>query len=961
MKRATEKEFWESVVRRGLLTQEKLDECREVALLMSQMGEVKSLEEVVLEKKYLTSEQIEEFRRTSEPEPRPPAEEPKRPAKGVETVAGYALESVLGHGRFGSVYRGSDGRRTAALKIVKTPLLRVPEDADRFLAESRRAMEVRHPNLIEVYDCGREEKRLHVASEFVDGMTLRDTVLTTGPLGEKRALQMAADLARALGALHEKKLIHRNLTPGNVLIARDGAVKLADFGLTPSVEVDREINERGVAYGAVGWMSPEQIVGLEDLDGRADLYGLGAVLYFALTGKPLFVGAGERQTIQSQLREIPPSPQSYVPTLGSSTAAIVMKLLDRDRARRFGSAAEALRDIDAVLDPKAALAQAREEGRRKSNLFAAAGVGAALAAFSVFAYLYLREGEPVVPPGPGPIVQQPTPAPTPAPTPTPTPPPPTGVEASAQQLFEEAEKQFGAGRWDEARKLYTELRLAFRETGFVSRRNEEIEQKVDACNAKLNEAADAQRAAAEKAARIAESFKETQKLMDAGQWDQAQSALAAIAGEVKGDPVAFQTMQVLKERCDLEAQAVAAWKKVQSAVQERRWSDVAAAAQEFKSKFENTQTFKSAAVDLEVARTKSAREDLAAAAIRAVREKFQALQFDDAMKEYADLQAQHGDTDAYKAAEAELKTLAEGVNLKRKEEREAQAKKALEEAEKLFAEKKYIEADAAFEKLLEEFKESDAVRAAEKQIAERRDAITKKLEGERDSLARKDYTKIRSMLEKKNYEEGIPLLKGYLEKYGETEFVKGRKKEVDDYLDKGEWALKKLKRLLIDDFESGPSAWEPKGNGDDKTRAEESKIARIGDRSMSVQIPAHKEEAKDGNWPRVQKPISDGFDEDIAGFSFWARAEKSMKVTFQVHQGEDENESVFVVEKQVGTDWTLVKISMGDFKWVWSGRKRASPPRLDPTRVTWVGFGVIGQTKAVEFLVDQLKVEEPPR
>jgi serine/threonine-protein kinase len=944
---ATEHDLLAALVKRGWLTDAQAAECKEMHQMLASMGKKEPLEAVLLEKGYVKKEQIDEVRKALSHKP--------------ELVPGFVEEGVLGHGRFGSVYKATDTAlgRLVAIKIVKPKLLRTPEDADRLLSEARKGAHVRHPGLADMLECGREKEKNHLffVTEYVDGMTLRDTVLTTGPIGEKRAMQMAAEIANALGALHAQKLIHRSLTPGNVIITKDGHAKLTDFGLTPTVEVSKELNDRGHAYGTAGWMAPEQIIGLDDLDGRADLYGLGAVLYFALTGQPLFVGGGEKETIERQLQDVPPDPRTYVPTLSNSACQIVMKLLDRDRNRRYDTTADVLKDVEAILNPQAAMARAKIEGAQKGKLMTFIGAGAGLAAFAAVAFLFFRGG-PAERPIPAPPIAKKDPAP-PSPTPVdpkpnPTPSPVVDEDAAPKALFADADRALTENRYEDAQRLFAQLLKS--DSKFAKERKDEIDQKLDLCKAKL---AEVNTPKPPPGVETAEEFKRIQKLMDAAQWKDALAALGPLSEKIKGDDVAGQTLRAMREKCDLEIQAGQGWEKIQSALKERRWSEISDLARDFKQKFENSQTFAGVATDLEAAKLKAGRESIATAAINEVKEKFKALQFDDAMKAYGALKDEHGETESYKAAEPELKALADGVNTEKKSKMEESAKKALEEANKLYDAKKYSEADAAFEKFLEEFKDTDAAKGAEASIKEKREAMSKKLAGDKEAAARKDYSKVKGLFDKKSYDDAVPALKAFQEKHGDTEFAKSKKKEMDELMDKGEAALKRAKRSLIDDFEEDASSWEAKGVRSDAAKIESVETAKVGSKAMSVKLPSHDENPRDGRWPRAQKHIADELSEDITHFTFWAKAiDKPVKVTFEVHTGERDSECIFAVDKAVGVEWTQVTVAVTELKFVWSARRRANPPKLDPSRITEVGFGMRDPGKGIEFLIDQVRVEE---
>ena len=234
------------------------------------------------------------------------------PASGDSRIgtelAGYRLEALLGRGGMGVVYRAHDLAldRNVALKILSPDLAEDERFRERFLTESRLAAAIDHQNIIPIYDAGEVAGELYIAMRYVDGSDLKK-VLADGALPAERAVAILSQVAGALDAAHERGLVHRDVKPSNVLLDDRGHVYLADFGLS------RRLGEPGAALGAaqslgtIDYVAPEQIRGGE-IDGRADLYSLGCLLYECVTGKPPYARSTDSAVLFAHLEEEPPAP-----------------------------------------------------------------------------------------------------------------------------------------------------------------------------------------------------------------------------------------------------------------------------------------------------------------------------------------------------------------------------------------------------------------------------------------------------------------------------------------------------------------------------------------------------------------------------------------------------------------------------------------------------------------------------
>jgi serine/threonine protein kinase len=266
-----------------------------------------------------------------------------QPDPGIQ-IAGYRIEARLGRGGMGDVYRAvqlSLGRRVA-LKILAPKLAADDVFRRRFLRESRIASSIDHPSIIPIYETGEDGGLLYIAMRYVDGMDLSTLLRRDGRLAPTRALAIMTQVASALDAAHARGLVHRDVKPGNILLAAgpagsDGHCYLCDFGLIKEVDTQQArsaLTATGQFVGTIPYVAPEQIEG-SDVDGRADVYSLGCVLFHCLTGSVPFERMNDIEVVFAHLREPPPPVSGRVPGLPTALDAIVARAMAKSRDDRW--------------------------------------------------------------------------------------------------------------------------------------------------------------------------------------------------------------------------------------------------------------------------------------------------------------------------------------------------------------------------------------------------------------------------------------------------------------------------------------------------------------------------------------------------------------------------------------------------------------------------------------------------
>ena len=259
----------------------------------------------------------------------------------------YRVEARIGSGGMGEVYRGVDTvlDRTVAIKVLLPQFARDANFVDRFRREAQAAARLNQPNLVGIYDSGADGETQFIVMEFIQGRTLDDFMGSGGRFTVPHAVEVAEKICDALAYAHVAGVIHRDIKPANVMVTRKGEVKVMDFGIARIVAGPQTAPQTSAVLGTAAYISPEQAQG-QPVDGRSDIYSLGAVLYEMLTGRPPFTGDSPVAVAYKQVNESPVLPSVANPEVTPLLDAVLMRALAKNPANRHQTADEFRADLE---------------------------------------------------------------------------------------------------------------------------------------------------------------------------------------------------------------------------------------------------------------------------------------------------------------------------------------------------------------------------------------------------------------------------------------------------------------------------------------------------------------------------------------------------------------------------------------------------------------------------------------
>ncbi|MCH7808053.1 MAG: serine/threonine protein kinase [Planctomycetes bacterium] len=342
MSNLSDSEFARVVVERKLCTANEVDLVRAEVQSVGKERTNGSLASYLVKRGYVTRTQVERLNRAMDDD------SIYRPA---QQIPGFQILGKLGQGAMATVFKAKQISldRMVAIKVLPKRLSENSEFVDRFYREGRAAAKLNHANIVQAFDVGESGGRHYFVMEYIDGKTVYELLDQDQPVEEAEALRIMVQCALALVHAHAQGLIHRDVKPKNIMITGAGDVKLADMGLAREIDdYATAAAEAGRAYGTPYYISPEQIRGEIHIDGRADIYALGATFYHMVTGRVPFDGTTPSAVMHKHLKEPLVPPDHINPSLSAGVGEIIEVMLAKDPEDRYPGAVELIHDLEAV-------------------------------------------------------------------------------------------------------------------------------------------------------------------------------------------------------------------------------------------------------------------------------------------------------------------------------------------------------------------------------------------------------------------------------------------------------------------------------------------------------------------------------------------------------------------------------------------------------------------------------------
>jgi len=305
------------------------------------------LQDLMVELGYVTASQAERLKTSI-----------KESKVAAQQIPGYKIIGKVGAGAMAVVYKAKQIslNRTVAIKVLPRRFSENPEYVQRFYKEGQAAGKLNHPNIVQAIDVGEAGGYHYFVMEFVEGKTIADDINAGHIFGEQEAIEIIIQVCHALQHAHAHGLVHRDVKPKNIMINTQGVVKLADMGLArETTDIEAAQSEEGKAYGTPYYIAPEQIRGKIDIDGRADIYGLGATFYNMVTGRVPFTGDDSAEIMKKHLKEKLIPPDHINTSLSAGVSEVIEIMMAKHREDRYKNVEEVLLDLEALREGHAPL------------------------------------------------------------------------------------------------------------------------------------------------------------------------------------------------------------------------------------------------------------------------------------------------------------------------------------------------------------------------------------------------------------------------------------------------------------------------------------------------------------------------------------------------------------------------------------------------------------------------------
>jgi len=338
--------FGKIAVEHGFCTNAELKRSLEELVSRRKINPI-SLQNLMIDLGYITSTQAKRLKTQI------------RDSKAVaHQIPGYKIQGKLGAGAMAVVYKAKQLslNRNVAIKVLPKRFSENPEYVERFYKEGQAAGKLNHNNIVQAYDVGEAGGYHYFVMEYVEGKTLYDDIAAGKIYTEQEAIQVIMQVSHALAHAHACGLIHRDVKPKNIMINKAGVVKLADMGLArETTDIETAQTEKGKAYGTPYYIAPEQIRGEVDIDGRADIYGLGATMYHLVTGRVPFMADEPADVMRKHLKEQLIPPDHINTSLSAGISEVIEVMMAKRKENRYNDVEELLIDLEALKEGKSPL------------------------------------------------------------------------------------------------------------------------------------------------------------------------------------------------------------------------------------------------------------------------------------------------------------------------------------------------------------------------------------------------------------------------------------------------------------------------------------------------------------------------------------------------------------------------------------------------------------------------------
>lgn len=933
----TDQTFGQMAVTLGYAPQAQVEECLRIQAAMRQMGLEEPLGEIMTKKGYLT----------------PQAHSNVLKKLGVQSspIPGYSILGKIGQGGMGVVYKATQTsvNRTVAIKILSGNATKDKTYVARFLQEAQSAANLNHKNLIAAIDVGVSNGIYYFVMEFVTGKSCRELMnVAKGPLAEGTVLGIAVQMAEVLDHIHQHKMVHRDIKPENILLTPEGTVKLCDLGLAKSTtSIEQSLTQEGLAVGTPYFMSPEQIRGDKDVDIRADLYSLGATLYFLLTGKHPFEGMSAAETMSMHLKEPVPDPRKANPQIREDVAWAIQKLMAKDRPHRYQSPGELLEDLKKIqAGTGAALARqhaARIQLHAKAHNtrhfvkkstpvwpYAVAGGLVLVGAGSLF----LMRGDPR-PPEPSKdkerviyVEKQPAAKPE-GPTDD------AKKVTAASALYTAAEGLMKHENWKEALSDLQRLNKEFESLKWTQQRAAEIGKMISTCEVNLK--------AIESA--LSKQIDEARQARREGKWPEAYTAFQQLVKSGQGE------YQSEVDHCRRELDAITSIKEIEAARENNQWIEVATKCQAIDRQ---NQQYRLETVDkyqgeLNALKLRAFVEISTAQVLGEAHSAAQAANWKQLQKLLVEIE-KHRDTDTYRSKESEIKELrtryAEANEVAADEEANRAWSITLKGYNDALQEKKWDDAVEVLDEFRQKHGASRAGKARDPEINSKIADVYKKRQTEKNDEARKLVAQAKKEITAGNFEAGAESVARLTGDLADTDYAKSNSAVIKQYKKICDERARQPAHILIElDFEDYPGSWILTGQATGGNSFEEPYQGR---RSARLTLPGAS---------RASHPLF-GMNSRAETLSFYARSRSknsTNQLSFYLIDDSGMANMLYKAEVTLSSEWKQYFLRIADFN-----------PYNPPAKGTTISPGRIrsfslesgsGAGSLLELQIDSLKVE----